>query len=42
LSLYGNTEFPFVKGDVIWLGEEENVKILADRIVGWDINEYER
>lgn len=39
ISLYGNMEFPWVKGDVIWLGENENVKILADRILGWDIYE---
>jgi hypothetical protein len=40
VSLYGNMEFPFEKGDVIWLGENTDIKILADRIIGWDINKY--
>jgi hypothetical protein len=40
ISLYGNMQFPFEKGEVIWLGEKSNFYILADRIVGWDINEY--
>lgn len=42
ISLYGNMEFPWIKGDVIWLGEDVDMKILADRIIGWDINEYEQ
>jgi len=42
VSLYGNGEFPFKKGDVIWLGEENDVKILVDRIIGWQIDEYEQ
>lgn len=42
ISLYGNMEFPFEKGDIIWLGEESEVRILADRIIGWNIDEYER
>ena len=41
IFLYRNMKFPFKKEDVVWLGEDENVKILADRIIGWDINEYE-
>lgn len=41
LSLYGNMEFPYEKGDVIWFGEDSNLKLLADRVIGWDINEYE-
>ena len=42
VSLYGNMEFPFEKGEVIWLGEDKDMKILADRIIGWNINEYEQ
>ena len=41
ISLYGNIKFPFEKGEIVWLGEDNNLKILADRIVGWDIDEYE-
>ena len=41
ISLYGNGEFPFEKEEIVWLGEDNNLKILADRIVGWDIDEYE-
>lgn len=41
ILLCGNMKFPFEKGDVIWLGEDSNLKILADRIIGWDISEYE-
>lgn len=37
VSLYGNMEWPFEKGDVIWLGEESDLRILADRVIGWDI-----
>ena len=40
ISLYGNMEFPFEKGDFIWLGEDNDMKILADRVIGWSINEY--
>ena len=40
ISLYGNVEFPFEKGETVWLGEDSDLKILADRIVGWDIAEY--
>ena len=34
-------KIPFEKGEIVWLGEDNNLKILADRIVGWDIDEYE-
>lgn len=40
-SLYGKSEFPWEKGDNIWLGVNKDVIILADRIIGWDISEYE-
>jgi len=42
ISLYENMEFPWVKGDIIYLGEMSGMKILADRIIGWDISEEER
>ena len=42
MSLYGNYEFPYEKGDTIWLGGNDDVKILVDRIIGWSINEYEQ
>jgi len=41
LYLYGNCEFPWEKGDSIWLGEEADYYILADRVIGWSIREYE-
>lgn len=34
-------EWSFEKDDVIWLGEENPVFILADRIVGFWIDTYE-
>jgi len=34
-------EFPFEKGDIIWLGEESDLKLLSDKVIGWDISEYE-
>jgi len=34
-------KIPFEKGEIVWLGEDNNLKILADRIVGWDIDEDE-
>ena len=36
--LCDNSEFPWERGDIIWLGEEY---ILADRVIGWSIREYE-
>lgn len=42
ISLYGNSIFPFEKGEVIWLGEGSNLKLLSDRIIGWDMYEYEK
>jgi len=42
VSLYGNMEFPWGKGDIIYLGESSNLKILAEKIVGWEIDEIER
>ena len=39
-SLYGDMEFLWERGDVIWLGEENDTKILVDRIIGWDITSY--
>lgn len=41
IALYGNGKWPFEKGGIIWLGEDKDVKILADRVIGWDINEYQ-
>ena len=41
LSLYGNVEFPFEKDDVIWLGEDSNLILRADKVVGWEIDKYE-
>ena len=40
-SLYGNMDFPFNDDDIVWLGENSNLKLRADKIIGWDINEYE-
>ena len=37
--LYGNSEFTWKKGDAIWLGEENDYLILADRIIGFSISE---
>lgn len=42
VSLCGNFEFPFEKGDKVWLGEDNNCFILVDRIIGWQIEEYEQ
>lgn len=42
VSLYGNSAFPFKQGDVIWLGEDSDLRLLADKVIGWDINEYEQ
>ena len=42
ISLCGNYEFPFEKGKSIWLGEDKNVNLLVDRIIGWQISEYEK
>ena len=40
-DLANNSSFSFKKGDYIWLGEDSNLKLLVDRVIGWDINEYE-
>lgn len=41
IELYGNGNFPFEKGGYIWLGENNSMFLLVDRIVGWKIDEYE-
>ena len=41
LHLYGNCEFPWEKGDSIWLGEKNPCFILADRIIGFEVDEYD-
>ncbi len=39
--LYGNLEFTYEKGGVIWLGESTNMVILVDRIIGFSVREYQ-
>jgi len=41
ISLYGNMEFPFDKNDIIWLGEDSGLKLRADKVIGWEIDECE-
>jgi hypothetical protein len=36
-----NLEFPFEKGESIWLGEANDIKILVDKIIGWNFYDYE-
>lgn len=40
LYLDGNLEWPFEKGDVIWLGRNNELRLLTDKIIGWYIYEY--
>ena len=35
-------KFPFEKDDIIWLGENSEIKLRADKVIGWEINEYEQ
>jgi len=36
-DLYNNSEFNFEKEGMVWLGEESDLKILVDKIVGFEI-----
>jgi len=38
--LYNHNKFPWEKGEVIWLGKENDYFILADRVIGFYINGY--
>ena len=40
ISLYGNLKFPFEKDEIIWLGEDNDLKLRADKVIGWEISEY--
>lgn len=40
-ELYNNMIFSFKTGGCIWLGEDSSLKLIVDRVIGWDINEYE-
>ena len=41
VELYGNSRFPWEKDNSIWLGSSMDLQLLASRIIGWDIEEYE-
>ena len=36
-----DSQFPYEKGDSIWLGECDDCFILVDRIIGFNINQYQ-
>jgi len=39
--LFNDGEYPFEKGEKFWLGEEKDLFVLADKIVGFTVSEYE-
>lgn len=38
-ELYNNDIIFWEKSDFIWLGEESELKVIADKIIAWDIRE---
>lgn len=40
-ALYNNCDFSWEKGGIIWLGERSNLTILVDKVIGWEINQFE-
>ena len=40
-ELYGNANFPWKKGDTIWMGEDNDYSLLVERIIGFHVEEVE-